>query len=103
MKQHYHNGITTIHFIRPSEDFMAEKYQVNRSMDELGVGSSCWEWVPVSLTKQLVYEVTGDRKQAVQLVVKHWAGKDAYLRSGEVITNTTLLVDVPAIMNSVKP
>jgi hypothetical protein len=103
MKEHYHNGITTIHFIRPSEDFMAEKYQVNRSMDELGVGSSCWEWVPESLTKQLVYETTGDRKQAAQLVVKHWAGKEAYLRSGEVLTNTTLLVDVPAIMNSVKP
>ena len=103
MKQHYHNGITTIHFIRPSEDFMAEKYQLNRSMDELGVGSSCWEWVPESLTKQLVYEATGDRKRAAKVVVKHWAGKEAYLNSGEVITNTTLLIDVPAIMNSVKP
>ncbi|HEX6431965.1 MAG TPA: hypothetical protein VF008_29940 [Niastella sp.] len=103
IKQHYHNGITTIHFIRPSEDFMAEKYQVNRSMDEFGVGSSCWEWVPVSLTKQLIYEATGDRKQAARVVVKQWAGTEACLRSGELIPNTTLLVDVPAIMNSVKP
>lgn len=102
-KQHFHNGITTIHFIRPSVDFMAEKYQVNRSMDEFGVSSSCWEWVPESLAKQMVYEATGDRKQAAQVMVKHWAGKEAYLRSGEVITNTTLLVDVPAIINSVKP
>jgi len=103
LKQHYHNGITTIHFIRPSEDFMAEKYQVNRSMDEFGVSSSCWDWVPESLTKQLIYEATGDRKQAAQLVVKQWAGKEAYLRSGEIITPATLLVDVPAIMKSVTP
>jgi hypothetical protein len=41
--------------------------------------------------------------EAAQLVVKHWPGKEAYLRSREVINYTTLLVDVPAIMNSVTP
>jgi hypothetical protein len=102
-KQHYHNGITTIYFIRSSEDFMAEKYHVNRSMDEFGVASGCWEWVPESLAKQLVYETTRDRKGASQIEVKHWTGKEAYLRSGAIITPTTLLVDVPAIMNSIRP
>lgn len=102
-KLHYHTGINTIHFIRPSEDFMAEKYQVNRSMDEFGVASSCWDWVPESLSKQLVYEATGDRKLASQVVVKQWAGKEAYLQSGETLNSNTLLVDVPAIMNSVSP
>ncbi|THU35961.1 hypothetical protein FAM09_21455 [Niastella caeni] len=101
-RQNFHNGIQTVHFIRPSEDFMAEKYHVNRSMDEFGVASSCWNWVPVPLTKQLVYEATGDRRKAIEVVVKQWPDKEAFLKSGEAITNTTLLVDVPVIMNSVK-
>lgn len=102
-KQHFHSGIQTIHFIRLSEDFMAEKYGVNRSMDEFGVSSSCWDWVPEPLSKQLIYEATGNRQQAAGVVVKQWAGKQAYLNSGEVLNSNTLLVDVPAIMNSVKP
>jgi hypothetical protein len=102
-KQHYHPGIQTIHFIRPHVDFMAEKYSVNRSMDELGVSSSCWEWVPVSLSKQLIYEATGDRKLALQVQVKHWIDKEAYQHSGETLNSSILLVDVPVIMNSVTP
>lgn len=102
-KQHYHPGITTVHFIRPSVDFMAEKYHVNRSMDEFGVSSSCWEWVPESLTKQFIYEATGNREQAAKVQVKQWAGKEAYLNSGEPLSSNTLLVDVPAILNTVKP
>ena len=82
---------------------MAEKYAVNRSMDEFGVSSSCWEWVPESLSKQLVYETTGNRQQALQLVVKHWANKEEYCRSGENINSSILLVDVPAIMNAITP
>ena len=103
IKQHYHPGIQTIHFIRPSEDFMAEKYQVNRSMDEFGVPTSCMSWVPEPLVKQLVYETTGNRQQALQLVVKQWASKEEYTRSGENINSSILLVDVPAIMNAITP
>lgn len=103
IQQHYHKGIQTVHFIRPSEDFVAEKYGVHRSMDELGVPTSCWYWVPEPLVKHLVYEHTGNRQQAAQLVVKDWASEEEYTRSGENLNSTTLLVDVPAIMNSVKP
>lgn len=103
VKQHYHLGIQTVHFIRPSEDFMAGKYHVNRSMDEFGVASSCWDWVPESLTKQLVYEATRNRQLASGIVVKQWASKEAYAHSGEIANDSTLLIDVPAIMNSVQP
>lgn len=102
-KQHFTSSTQTIHFIRPSEDFMAEKFRVNRSMDELGVSSSCWEWVPQSLSKQLIYEATGNRQQAKAVTVKHWPSKEAYLNSHEPLNSSILLVDVPAILNSVEP
>jgi hypothetical protein len=98
VKQHFHSGIQTVHFIRLSEDFMAEKYGVNRSMDEFGVSSSCWDWVPESLSKQLIYEATGNRQLASRVVVKQWASREAYINSGEVLNSNTLLIDVPAIM-----
>lgn len=102
-KQHFNSSIHSIYFIRPSEDFMAEKYKVNRSMDELGVSSSCWEWVPESLSKQLIYEATGNRQQAKAVTVKHWPSKAAYLNSHEVLNSSILVVDVPEILNSVEP
>jgi hypothetical protein len=77
---------------------MAEKYGVNRSMDEFGVSSSCWDWVPESLSKQLIYEATGNRQLASRVVVKQWASREAYINSGEVLNSNTLLIDVPAIM-----
>ncbi len=102
-KHHFNSGIQTIHFIRPSEDFMAEKYGVNRSMDEFGVSSSCWDWVPDPISRQFIYEATGDRKEAARVVVKQWASKTDYLKAGEALNSSVLLVDVPAIMNAVKP
>jgi hypothetical protein len=103
MQEYYHKDIQTVHFIRPSEGFIAEKYRVHKSMDEFGVASSHFDWVPEPLVKQLVYEQTGNRQQAARLVVKHWASKEEYTRSGEQLNNTTLLVDVPAIMDATKP
>ncbi|WP_205514376.1 hypothetical protein [Longitalea arenae] len=103
IQQHYHKGIQSFHFIRPSDQFVAEKYKVHKSMDEFGVASSSFAWVPESLVKQLVYEQTGNRQQAAQLVVKHWASKEEYIRSGETLNSNTLLIDVPALMNSIKP
>jgi hypothetical protein len=102
IQQHYHNGIKTINFIRPSEYFIAEKYQVNKSMDEFGVASTCWPWVPEPFTRHMVYEVTGNRKTAADLQIKQWPDKESYIRSGETSPDA-LLIDVPAIMSSVQP
>lgn len=99
-KQHFNSSIHTIHFIRPSEDFMAEKLGVNRSMDEFGVSSSCWKWVPESLSKQFIYEATGNRRQAAGVQVKQWESKEAYLNAHEVLNSSILLVNVPAILDS---
>ncbi|WP_207510692.1 hypothetical protein [Longitalea luteola] len=100
IRQHYHKDIQTIHFIRPSETYIADKYRVYRSMDEFGVASSHFDWTPEPLVKQLVYEQTGSRQQAARLVVKQWGSKEAYTRSGEKLDKTILLVDVEDVMNT---
>jgi hypothetical protein len=101
--RHFNKDIHTVYFIRPAENFVAEKYHVNQSMDEIGVASSFFTWVPDALVKQLIYEATGNREQALGVVVKQWAGKEEYIRSGQKTDSSTLLVDVPAIINTAAP
>jgi hypothetical protein len=47
----------------------------------------------------LVYEITGDRQTGEQLTIKHWPDKESFSRSGESITDSVLLIDLPAIIN----
>ena len=98
IQQHYHNGITKVEFIRPSEYLIAEKYHVNKSMDEFGVASTCWIWVPEPFTRHMVYELTGDRKAAAALEIKQWPDKESYMHSGEQANSNTMVLDVPAII-----
>jgi hypothetical protein len=99
LHQHYNKHITTVYLIKPTEDGFKKKYHVQTSMDEFGVPSTFFEWVPELLMKQMVLEITGNRTTAEQLVVKHWPGREAWASSGETESDSTLLVDVPAIMN----
>jgi hypothetical protein len=102
-RQHYNTSIQTVHFIRPPEDIMAKKYHINYSMDEFGVPGSFFVWVPENLSKQLAYETTGNRQAAIKLWVKQWASKEEYDLAHEKVDSTVLLVDVKAIIDTIKP
>lgn len=102
-REHYNRNIKTIHWIRPPEDELARKFHINYSMDEFGVPNSFFVWVPENLSKELVYEQTGDRQAGLNLAVKQWADKEEYLRSGEKADSTVLLVDNKEIIDSIKP
>jgi hypothetical protein len=102
-KDHYNKNIQTVHWIRPPEDELAQKFHINYSMDEFGVPNSFFVWVPENLSKQLVYELTGDRQAGYKLAVKQWASKEDYLHSGEKADSTVLLVDNKEIIDAIKP
>ncbi|AEV97274.1 hypothetical protein A4D02_17095 [Niastella koreensis] len=102
-KEHYNRNIQTVHWIRPPEDELANKFHVNYSMDEFGMPNSYFVWVPENLSKQLVYEQTGDRIAGHNLVVKQWASKEEYLKSGEKADSTVLVVDNKEIIDDIKP
>ena len=71
-------------------------------MDEFGVPSTFFSWVPEPLMRQLVYEKTGSREKAGQLTIKYWDNQEAFSASREQVTPGTLLVNVPEIMASGK-
>ena len=103
-KQHYNSNIKTVHYIRTIENFWVDKIPgFNRSMDEIGTLSSTFLWVPVPLSKQLIYELTGNRKLADEITVKHWPNKEEYLKAHEELNSSILVVDVPDILNTAFP
>jgi hypothetical protein len=72
-------------------------------MDEFGVPSTAFEWVPNDLTRQLIYEKTGSRETASQLTVKYWTDATAFAASGEPVTGNVMVVNMPEIINSLNP
>jgi hypothetical protein len=62
------------------------------------VPSSFFDWVPEFLVKQVIYEKTGDRQLAENLIVRHWLGRSAYIQSGEQVPVGGVLIDTEEIM-----
>jgi hypothetical protein len=98
--KHYNKNITTVYFIQTTEDAFQRKYNLQFSMDEFGVPSTFFDWVPDEFTRQLVYELTGKREIANQLTVKVWDDAESFARSGERVTENTLVLNVPELINS---
>ncbi|MBS1606803.1 MAG: hypothetical protein JST42_29370, partial [Bacteroidetes bacterium] len=95
--QNYRPGIGSIDYIRSPEGFVRDKYGVASSWDEYGFSSSYFAWVPDALTRQLVFEKTGDRSLAEGLNIRTWVDQGAYKNSGQ---KGGLLIDAPAILTA---
>ncbi|THU35962.1 hypothetical protein FAM09_21460 [Niastella caeni] len=99
VQQHYNKNITTVYFIKPTEDAFSRKHHLQISMDEFGVPSTFFEWVPEPLMQQMVAEITGDRQTGQKLTVKFWPDKESFTQSGEAITNKVLVLNVPELID----
>jgi hypothetical protein len=96
--QNYKPGITSIDYIRTSEDQVRNKYRVQCSWDEYGMSSSYFAWVPEFLTRQLVFELTDNRTTAEKLTIRVWADRSAFQASGHQVREGSLVIDAPAIL-----
>jgi hypothetical protein len=100
--QHYNSNITTVYFIQPGEDAFQKKYHLQSSMDEFGVPSTFFTWVPDPFIKLLVLEKTGSRETAGKLTIKQWDSEESFKASGAQVTGNTLIVNVPQILSAGK-
>jgi hypothetical protein len=99
IQQHYSKNITTVYFIKPAGDAFKKKYHIQPSMDEFGVPTTFPDWVPENLMQQMVFEITGNRQTAEKLAVKQWPDMESFRQSGEVLTDSVLLVNMPALID----
>lgn len=99
IENNYNASINTVYFIRPREDFFVRKYGITRSWDEFGVPSTFFDWVPEFFVKQVVFEKTHDRLIAEKLTIKHWLGKEEFLKSAPQFAENIMVVDAEEIMS----
>jgi hypothetical protein len=103
IQQHYNKNITSVYFIMSAQGAFRDHFHLPSTMDEFGVPSTAFEWVPNDLTRQLIYEKTGSRETASQLTVKYWTDAAAFAASGEPVTGNVMVVNMPEIINSLNP
>jgi len=99
LETNYNSSINTFYFIRPHEEFFVRKYHITRSWDEFGVPSTFFNWVPEFFVKQVIFEKTGDRSLAEDLIVKHWLGKEEFTKSAPQLAQNIMVIDTEEIMS----
>jgi len=72
IEKNYSDTTRSLQFVRPGEDFFTKRYVITRSWDEFAVPSTFFDWTPPYLAKQVVFEKTGNRKEADELKVDSW-------------------------------
>jgi len=96
--RHYRPEISSVDYIRSSEGLARQKYGFWSSWDEYGFFSSYFDWVPDAVTRQLVFEKTGNRALAERLTIRSWVSREAFNASGQQGGSGNLLIDAPAIL-----
>jgi len=100
LKQHYRPDIKALYVIKAPVDAFVQKFHLYQNMDEFGVPSTTFDWGAEFVPRELVYEQTGSRQTAQQLVIKLWPDMETWTHSGDKLPPDALLIDVPAIINS---
>jgi len=96
--KNYRPEISTVDYIRSPEDLVRRKYGVGTSWDEYGLSSSFFDWVPDAVTRQLVFEKTGNRALAEKLIIRNWVRPGDYKAAAPQGGPGNLLIDAPAIL-----
>jgi hypothetical protein len=79
VKTNYTPGIQQVDFIRADKKLFARRYHMDVYRDEFGVPSTCRDWVPEPISKQLIYELSGDRNLAQRIIVNHYEADSVHL------------------------
>jgi hypothetical protein len=101
--RNYRPGMSSVDYIRSSEGLAREKYGIASSWDEYGFFSSYFNWVPDPVTRQLVFEKTGNRTTAEKLIIRPWVSQEAYKAGSPQGGPGNLLIDAPAILMAPAP
>jgi hypothetical protein len=101
IEKQYTPDITKIYFLRPPENLYKEQFHVHYYRDEFGVPLNHKEWVPVPLTKQIIYEITHDKAIAQKTEVVMFNDDDAasFNKQAALKEPHTMAIDLPAIFN----
>ena len=68
-RENYKPSVTQVYFIRADKFLFSPQFHTKVYRDELGAPSTYRDWVPEPIIKQMIFELTGDRKIAERTTV----------------------------------
>jgi hypothetical protein len=99
IEKNYTPAINKVYFLRPPEDLFMKQFGIRAYRDELGVPSTFKDWTPVPLVKQIIFEITHDKKIAQQTEIIHFPQEEeaAFYSQANIKDSHTMIIDVARI------
>ncbi len=95
VQRQYSPTVQSIYFVRPKESLFREMFGVLTYRDEFGEPSTYKDWTPDPLLRQIITEITGNRKMAEeQIKVIHVADQSALTGTGVKESSTNIYIDM---------
>ncbi len=99
--KNYRPAITIVNVVCADENSFENKYHINACWDEFGQPSTSKPWAPSPMIKQLVFELTGNRTTAENLIINTLLHSATHIKSIAADTaKNVLLIDMQQLLNS---
>jgi hypothetical protein len=99
---HYNPAIKKVYFIRADKFLFTSLYHTRIYRDEFGAPSTYRDWVPEPIIKQMVFEITDDRKKAEEISVMQFEDNNSFAKAKLIFTNSDLIVNMNKILGDRK-
>jgi hypothetical protein len=99
IEKNYTPAINKIYFLRPPEDLFLKQYNIHVYRDELGEPSTFKDWTPEPLVKQIIFEITRDKKIAQQTEFIQFPQEEeaAFYSQANIKDSHAMVIDVARI------
>ncbi|HMG68002.1 MAG TPA: hypothetical protein VK588_09955 [Chitinophagaceae bacterium] len=78
LRENYDPSITHVHFIRADKFLFTPEFHTRVYRDEFGAPSTYRDWVPEPIVKQMIFELTNDRKLAEKITVIQFDAQSSF-------------------------
>jgi hypothetical protein len=105
IEKQYTPAINKIYFLRPPEDLFMKKFNIRVYRDEIGEPSTFKDWTPEPLTRQIIFEITHDKKMAQQIefIQFPYEEETAMYSQANIKDGHTMIVDVDRLLYDKPP
>lgn len=97
---HYKDNLTQVYFVRADKFLFSSEFHTRVYRDELGAPSTYRDWVPEAITKQLIFEITKNRRAAENVTVTQFENIALFNKSKPFPDSNSLFIDMNKIFNS---
>src|SRR5205085_12291984 len=93
-ESNYRPSIDTVYFVRADKFLFSREFHTKVYRDEFGAPSTYRDWVPEPIIKQMIFEMTGDRKHAERTNVIQFENRSLFDQTPKSSDTNSLVVDM---------